>query len=107
MFLLTLSLFLVPRKQASDSHAVSPTPTRDEAEPCSSACPSQEDGRATCLVSCTDDESPGLPRDLLVTHSATGFKQSARLRLVWGVRWPTLSRRVRGPGRGSPEVGYC
>lgn len=42
----------------------------------------------TSLLSCTDDESPGLYGFLnVIVHSATGFKQSSSKWLVWGGRW--------------------
>ena len=78
-----------------------PSPKRvPEAEP--SSCLPLPGGRAlTSLVSCTDDESPGLYGFLnVIVHSASGFKQSSSRWLVWGVRWPDPEPE----GAGTREV---
>lgn len=57
----------------------------------------------TSLLSCTDDESPGLYGFLnVIVHSATGFKQSSSKWLVWGGREQgTDLEAVRNQGRDS------
>lgn len=86
---------------ANDSHMVTPLRVDFEAE-LVTCLPSQN--RCSLLVSCTDDESPGLSGFLnVIVHSATGFTQSSRKWLVCGGRCQGTEPEGMG-ARGWPPL---